>query len=412
MSPLVVDQTKRKVEGVLRTIEGLRSIDYPFADPAKVLSLIQDVFVRLHQDFSGIDVAEPGTVKTLCRRALEEIENYLPILGFIERSADLEAPVELHGPVLRITKRAIEDEEARLVIFSEWDYSPFTYLFPELAKSGVVLVGMPRSESHNALIAPLAGHELAHNVWRRGTLGAHFAKRAREEIIKAMQADWATWKDALKLDTPDKLTDLAGSVYIEWPLTWTVRQAEESFCDLIGLLIFREAYLYAFRYLLAPGESTRRTFNYPALRDRASFHATAASKSGIFVPEEYVESFEASTIEAEGTRLRYAKLADRTCALLHKELIDSAIQIVTERKLSSYNATEVQRAKNSLRMAVPVTGISGIENVMVAAWELFTEGHQGLAGNPAIKQAQSSEVLNELLLKSLEIHEIERRLAS
>src|ERR1044071_3728680 len=103
MSPLIVEQTKRKVEGVLRAIEGLRSVDYPFADPAKVLSLIQDVFVKLHQDFSGIEVAEPSTVKNLCRRALEEIENYLPILGFIERSADLEAPVELHGPVLRIT---------------------------------------------------------------------------------------------------------------------------------------------------------------------------------------------------------------------------------------------------------------------------------------------------------------------
>jgi hypothetical protein len=349
------------------------------------------------------------TTKTLCRRALEAIENYLPILGFIARSTDLEAPVELHGPLLRLTRRAIRSD-AYLVIFSEWNYSPFTFLFPELAKRGVVLVGMPRSESHNALIAPLAGHELGHNIWHSEDLEGKLAPEARSVILEKMKEEWARWKDELKLDRPEQLTDLVGFRYWEIPLTWALRQAEETFCDLIGLLIFREAYLYAFRYLLSPSPSVRRAYHYPDLRERARLLVLAAAKAQIPIPNEYEDSFDRAVVEAEPLVGRYVELADHACARLVDLLLERARTLVEDRGLSAFLEADVGRAKDALRRGVPATHVRGVENILIAAWRfLMLDGIAFETGLSSLTLREREVLLNELVLKSFEVFEIECR---
>ena len=39
----------------------------------------------------------------------------------------------------------------------------------------------------------------------------------------------------------------------EQAVAWCLRQAEESFCDFIGVRLFHLSYLDAFAYLLSPG---------------------------------------------------------------------------------------------------------------------------------------------------------------
>jgi len=409
---LLLDQTRSKIDALIRTVEGLRELDYPFVDPRNVLNIILDEFAALRADLSTKNPgADRETTKTICRRALEAIENYLPVLGFISRSGDLEAPVELHGPLLRLTRQAVQSD-AQLVIFSEWNYSPFTFLFPELAKRGVVLVGMPRSESHNALVAPLSGHELGHNIWQKESLAQPFQEAALELILQEMQSNFDRWKALLQIDKAEQLSDLMGFKYWEHPLTWAVRQIEETFCDLIGLLIFREAYIYAFQYLLAPGASLRRAYHYPDLCDRARVLCYAAKRIGVLTPERYEESFEVSEVEADDLVRQYVQLADKVCTSLVDKLLDRAEELVRQRKLSAYSKVEVAEAKKALARGVPMMGAKGVENILIAAWELLLDEKAPFAGNvPAVKGNEKDLVLNELVLKSFEVFEVEHRVA-
>src|SRR5207302_6424860 len=50
-------------------------------------------------------------------------------------------------------------------------------------------------------------------------------------------------------------------------------QAEEVFSDFIGMLLFREWYLYAFHYLVSPTLTGARSPDYPATRARAEILA-------------------------------------------------------------------------------------------------------------------------------------------
>jgi hypothetical protein len=408
----LIDQTRSKIDGLLYTLDGLRAADYPFADASKVLVIIAEEFARIRQDLR--DDADPVVAKTLCRRALESIQNYLPVLGFLSRSSDLEAPVELHGPLVRLTRRAIQSD-ALLVIFSEWDYSPFTFLFPGLTKRGVVLVGMPRSEAHNPLIAPLAGHELGHNIWHRAKLGAGYESAAGKIIVEEMTDNWEhRWKRLLSLDKPEQLSDLVGLRFWELPLAWAVRQAEETFCDLVGLFIFREAYLHAFKYLLAPGDSVRRVYHYPDLARRAKFLSESGAKMGVKVPANYVDSFDKTSPRVDDElMLQYVSLADIACVRLIDQLLADASRLGGEGKLSSYSTAEVERAKAALNQAVPVTGATGIENILIAAWEHELD-MKGFLGKhlPSVRPGDKKTVLHELVLKSFEVFEVEQRLAA
>jgi hypothetical protein len=409
----LIDQTRSRIDGLTRTIEGLKAVDFPFSDSGKVLEIIEKEFQRIRSDVVTQNVdANSVAARTLCRRALEAIQNYLPVLGFISRSSDLDSPVELHGPLVRLTKRAIQ-ADALLVIFSEWNFSPFTFLFPELTKRGVVLVGMPRSEAHNALIAPLAGHELGHNIWQKTNQRTKYETAALKIVIDAMTANFDKWKRLLGLSDPKQLSDLMGSTYWEAPVTWSVRQAEETFCDLIGLLIFREAYLHAFQYLLAPGESARRSYDYPNLRDRTRVLADAANKIGIPVSPTYKDNFEEGKVSAEEVISEYVALADLTCSKLIDQLLADAQQVVADRKLSAYSPGEVAKAKASLNRAVPASGLSGIENILIAAWEHALDMKNFLGKDlPSIKEVDKEVVLHELVLKSFEVFEVEQKQAA
>ena len=56
------------------------------------------------------------------------------------------------------------NRETRLILSSEWDYSPFMYdQITDLPS--FVFIGLPACESANPLLLPLAGHELGHSVW-------------------------------------------------------------------------------------------------------------------------------------------------------------------------------------------------------------------------------------------------------
>lgn len=404
---LLLQYTKKKLDALLRTIEAIKELEFPHNDAAGVLTIVENSFSILRDELK-LGPSNYATIKAWCQRVLEQIENYLPIVGYIVRSTDLDGPVELQGPLLRLTHKAL-GHEAKLIIFSEWNYSPFTIVFPELMKQSVVLVGMPSSEANNALIAPLAGHELGHNVWFRENYADKIGDLAEKIILEEINKDWKKWKKVFELKTPNQLESLKGYEVWDTPWQWTLRQCEEIFSDLIGLLLFHEAYLHAFQYLLAPGHTKRYDYNYPDLNQRAMILASCAQRVPIQVSPDYVSSFEIGTGISDDER---GILADVTTARLVDHLFSLADDFIKRVGLSLSLRADIDNAYAALVHVVPATNTNGIASIVNAAWRLSLEdGNFFTKIYPRADPSEKDVVLNELVLKSFEVYEIERRVA-
>src|ERR1700733_2146910 len=161
-----VDYTIQKLRLVLDQIRSLSDSEFPHPDPQEALDLLRKLF---DGDIDRIAKAVAGGVEATkvaaCAQASSHIARFLPILGFCLRSTNVRNSFELFVPLLQLARQLLGRRDAKLILSSEWEFSPFTYppVFSQLPN--FVLIGLPASESGNALIIPLSGHELGHSVW-------------------------------------------------------------------------------------------------------------------------------------------------------------------------------------------------------------------------------------------------------
>src|SRR5439155_22334513 len=145
-------------------------------DSKAALDQLRTLFERKLQ---RLEAFAPGSdlsiISQECRVTLLALYQYLPLLGFILRSTNVRNAFEAFGPFLRLAGDVLEpgiersQRKTKLLLSSEWDYSPFTYpTIPDLPK--FLFIGLPAPESANPLLIPLAGHELGHAVWSRYSL--------------------------------------------------------------------------------------------------------------------------------------------------------------------------------------------------------------------------------------------------
>ena len=188
-------------------------------------------------------------------------------------------------------------------------------------------------------------------------------------------------------------------------LLWARAQAEETFCDLVGLYTFRESYLHAFEYLLSPWGMNRQP-TYPSMRDRIATLCAAATAANVAIPADFIESFE--SIEQDDSTL-LLEIADEAARSIRNDLFNLAIQVCESKSLSP-KAIETESAINAIDLGIPASGIGEFQTILNAGWEicgridLTWEEKSELKGNRHRKLV----FLNELLLKSLETFEIEQ----
>jgi hypothetical protein len=143
-----------------------------------------------------------------------------------------------------------------------------------------VLIGMPSSESSNALILPLAGHELGHSIWRNEKLENQHAPQVRQQAKGEMKSQWQAFQRAFSehsnlKPTDDELSNNMFLVHVQSDIvSLSLSQIEELFCDATGIHLFGGSYAFAFHYLLAPCLGGERPLEYPRLQTRAEFLAT------------------------------------------------------------------------------------------------------------------------------------------
>ena len=401
----------QKVEGFLETIGDLLALDYPFRDSQEALRLLKSDFEQLRADLMLARGASERIRQTQAQLALKEIGYKLPILGIIQRSSETCGPVEFHGPFLSLVRRFIP--QAKVVIASDWVFSPYTYIYPDLFENqDFVFVSIPFSESDNGLISPLAGHELGHNVWRIENLQDSLLAEANAEVHRLAANEFQRiLKEESRASGASGNSQLFETRTTDKAVLWALTQCEEMFCDFLGVGLFREAFLHAFEYLLAPADSPRTVPTYPSMKDRVQAQIQSAARWNVEVPSGYADAFRSS----DGIGGAALQMADLVAKALVPKVIELAASSIQRAGLG--DPPEPQTVAQIIRDfegGCPPTNPGSLCALLVAAWkrQIQFSNSLGAVKTDSEYDAFTAELRhnNELLLKSLEILEVMQRM--
>lgn len=412
--------TIAKVNNIIKAIDVLLATDFPYEGPQAALERIHQHFEERLEALKGLDEGtHPFVERQLCSESLDSIAIFLPILGFTLRATSMRNAFELHGPLLRLAQKGIQ-ADIKLLLSSEWDFSPFTYILTDLPPlSGFVLIGLPASESDNALVAPLSGHEFGHSIWIREGMRNELGRAIFDGILNGVEKKLPEFQKRFPSITKASVKKMRGAGLFwqdaEWSLTpafsWALSQCEEYFCDFIGLRLFEEAFLCSFGYLLAPGFKDTRSNNYPEMESRIKALLKASAAYEIEAPKGFDVQFDPGgqpEIEEEKLLLQ---LSDSVSSEMVPTLIERAQKAATDRKLCEVSREDIEAIKNSFFNLVPPTNPASLANILIAGWKIANEG-EGFWPDHARVRERNEVVLNELILKSVEVLEIKCRLES
>jgi hypothetical protein len=399
MTPLQF--SKERIHSILLEIAQLKDLDFPYRDSRDALDVLGQ---RLQQRFNLLaslsDKNDPSVVKAACSESLLEAFRHLPLLGFILRSTDVRNSFEVVGPLSRLARKML-GKNTKLVLSSEWQFSPhIIYKIPEIPQ--FVLLGLPASESGNPLLIPLAGHEFGHTAWHQRSFQAVFSpliQKRISETLKRKETEYTTIFGG-------SANDLFMTKNVSPAHTFALKQTEETFCDCLGLRLFAEAYYLAFVYLMAPGVSVQRSPGYPSTKRRISNLEQAATKFRMVLPSDIAGWF---VDESEPTDTKMAfllSLADDASQSLLTEIIDKVADIAKETVVPSKSVDKMDRVQQAFRLVTPATDIGDLVNILNAGWQAYLDPTLWTD----LAHVNKDEALRELLLKSIEILEIEERL--
>jgi hypothetical protein len=302
----------------------------------------------------------------------------------------------------------LANRKIQLVISSEWNYSP--HMYDRIQNlDDFLFIGLPAPESGNPLLLPLAGHELGHAVWHYDDMRGSLQEPARAAIVDAIRGNWEEYIRIFAIENlkPDQIdNDLAALATWRLALNSCISQAEETFCDFLGLAIFGESYFYAFGYLLSPGLGSR-SYRYPEIVTRVSHLVAVAKALGAEAPADFVKLFEKEVYASASAADRFLiEIADEALEKLIPELCERTLAVIKKSALATKSIEQTKLILDRFKRVAPAENCRTIADMLNAAWMAYNSND--LWSEYPSMQKRKLEVLKEVVLKNLEIFEIER----
>jgi hypothetical protein len=406
--------TEKKARAFIAQIDRLLLSDFPHPASESALILIREFF---HKQIDRLQRASLTSDKKLientCITINQRIYNYLPILGFLLRSTNTRNNFEAYYAFVEIA-RALIGSNADVIFSSEWDFSPLTYPMNVSVLPNYVLLGMPSSESLNALILPLAGHELGHSVWLNERLENKFAAQVQQEARDFLKTNWSKFVQAFPEHQDIQPTDdeLSNNMFLSFVISNVVKlalsQIEEIFCDGVGVNLFGQSYALAFHYLLAPSLGGDRSLEYPKMDDRANFIATLGNidltKHGF---SDFKSEFEDRSFKMPPRETFTSETAD-SIAVSTAPIMYSEARSIVQLKAMKFAADPKAQPGivKKFESGVPAREPRSLPDIVNAGWAFFQ------SEAPIFKETERDliEWVSELVLKSIEVLEFRNRL--
>ncbi|MBS7698792.1 MULTISPECIES: hypothetical protein [unclassified Chelatococcus] len=404
MSQILVDRAHNarvKLERLIAQVGVVAGGEYPNYDSKLA---VDELRARLEKMVRRL--ADYGTYPAQLQMSLLRQANYYMIrttdlLGFITRSTSTRNLFELYHPFKMIANKTIGDN-ARLILSSDWQYSPFTYPYGLDELPNYIMIGLPASESENALVFPTAGHELGHNIWRACSFDERVKLDVENAVYEAFEGQRSRFELIFSLKGADVRNDMFVQPIIRKSVSLALRQTEELFCDFIGLCLFGRSYLLAFDYLLAPSLGGHRGGEYPDTRTRVAYLARYAVEMGIEADgfEDRFVSEKPSGVKATDFTVEMADLAVSTRV---QETFLLARTHVNSKMHPCLTSDGEAHAIECFARGIPSARLLSLGDLINAAWSVYCDEQK----NSALSGQGVSLVpfLTDLVIKSAEIHE-------
>jgi hypothetical protein len=405
--------TEKKARAFVRQIDALLLSDFPHPASESALTLIRAFFdeqiARLQRASASSDAK---LIESACTTINQRIYSYLPILGFLLRSTNTRNNFEAYYAFVEIAK-ALIGPNANVIFSSEWDFSPITYPMNVSVLPDYVLLGMPSTESANALILPLAGHELGHSVWRNEELENKFADKVQDEARAYLKNNWSKFITAFPEHASIPATDeeLSNNMFLNFIISnimqLALSQIEETFCDGVGVHLFGQSYALAFHCLLAPSLGGDRSPEYPKMEDRANFIATLGNidvtKHGF---KNFKSEFSERISKLPSRDAFTSEVADAIAVSMAKTMYTEAESVI-QLKAKSFAAEPSAQPGIVVKFekGVPAREPRSLPDIVNAGWKYF----QAEAPNFKEDERELIEWVSELILKSIEVLEFRSR---
>jgi hypothetical protein len=307
--------------------------------------------------------------------------------------------------------RALIGSKAKVVVSSEWDFSPLTYPMTVSVLPNYVLLGLPSTESMNSLILPLAGHEFGHSVWLNENLENTNDPAVNDLAIQYLWKNWGRFvavapqhikrrPSKRQFQTDPNLVDSRSAI-----VTLALSQIEETFCDALGVHLFGDSYAFAFHYLLAPSLGGIRALEYPTLATRAQ-NISNALNLGSTGFKDYSSEFNEKKPDLSERDEFIVGAADEIAMAMASQMYLSAQKIVCKRgQRFVSNEEAVNEILQMFKHEVPAQNPRSLSDVLNAAWRYVNEN----AKSHNEKKRPLFEGVSELVLKSIEVLEYRTR---
>lgn len=404
-----VEFATQKIASIRTIIEHLRTSEFAYEEPKDALVLLDRLYSQDLQLLSLIDENAADDVrKSTCSQANNNVARFKKILGFLLRSSNVRNSFEVYDPLARLSKLLLGND-AKLILSSEWLFSPFTYpaAFKELPR--FVFIGLPASESGNALVLPLAGHELGHSVWRHTNVSPPLQIKLQDYVIDEYASHWKEFETHFGPADKARIRDDL-LIRARWTLSYrsALKQCEEIFCDALGVRIFGEGFLYSFMYLIAPNLGGERSTSYPSLTKRISYLQAAGSQFGVEPIPKFDSFFSEKMKSGLSARDQFSlAMADAAVDRIVKELIEAVDAFCKAKAL----ATPTKKARDAIfdkfQMLCPATGASCLGDIINAGWKVRRDF--SVWNDFKLKSGAAVEILNDLVFKTVEVMEFEYR---
>lgn len=409
---LDIDFVRQKLLSVIDQIKHLQTSEFPYQESREALKLLADLYGRELNRLSGIGPTTDHTIRQQVTAQVNAyIARYYTVLGFILRSTNVRNAFEIYDPLLRMSQ-TIYGPEAKLIVSSEWSFSPFTYPAITDEFPNLMFIGLPATESGNPLIVPLAGHELGHSIWRKkphrsphlSALDATLQSR----LVGEYQNSWSEFQQLFDVQT--KPADLLSDLFLRsiWARSYRLatRQIEELFCDIIGLRLFGESYLYSFIYLIAPHTGERAAY-YPSLGSRVTALESAARAFGITEPPAFSGYFIDLPKRLQANEAFCLRMADQASTAMIEDLIAAVSGHVARTGLALPSDAERDRIVKQFCALSPAASTTSIGDTINAGWAIRLNWAHWKNFN--FREDTRLEILNDLVFKTMEVMEFESR---
>ncbi|MER8562055.1 hypothetical protein [Mesorhizobium sp. M0578] len=408
---LDIDFVRQKLLSVIDQVRQLQLSEFPYDEPKAALVLLIDMYKSDLSRLDGIDETTDVQVRQqVCAHANARVARYYSVMGFILRSTNVRNAFEIYDPLLQMCRK-VYGIDAKLIISSEWNFSPFTYPAVTDDLPNLMFIGLPSTEAGNSLILPLAGHELGHSIWRKkkgGSPALAIDKKLQQSLLSMYVANWKDFQKTFNVSNPD--SDLLTDLFLRniWTQSYklAIRQVEELFCDLIGLRIFGESFLYSFLYLIAPNIGDRAA-HYPALVARVTVLTEACKHYAIEQPKDFQSYFLDPPKRIPSADEFVLKMADLASEALTSDLIEVVREHITKSALPLPDNAERDRIVKQFCALSPASSINALGDIINAGWKLRLDWKLWSKFN---FDAQTRlDVLNDLVFKTMEVMEFESK---